>query len=172
MEREMGYFSFFSFLLFSLVFCACFLFLQITKKTKINFPHNGVRSWLAYPESLCFQVFSMFLICCDRTRCTTKSIRSREDKKKTFPYYFWFATIAQGAWKRAYTVREGNSLILKQKISNNKLIKYERFTKNKSVTVTLYLHICRNGCFWIKRKCFLMKRKLFLNGNDVSDAME
>ena len=43
---------------------------------------GGVRSWLAYPESLRFQVFSLFLIRRDRTRCTTKSIRSREDKKK------------------------------------------------------------------------------------------
>ena len=52
------------------------------QKQKKLFPHNGVRSWLAYPESLRFQVFSLFLICHDRTRCTAKSIRSREDKKK------------------------------------------------------------------------------------------
>ena len=31
--------------------------------------------------------------------------------------------------------------------------------KNKSVTVTLYLQICRNGCFWNKRKQFSMKTK-------------
>ena len=37
--------------------------------------------------------------------------------------------------------------------------------KNKSVTVTLYLQICRNGCFW-------NKRKLFPNGNDAPNAME
>ena len=91
MERGRGIFLFF-FLLFSLVFRACFLFLQITKKklktkTKTKFPHNGVRSWLAYLEILCFQVFSLFLICCDHTRCTTKSIRSREDKKN-FPLLF------------------------------------------------------------------------------------
>ena len=52
------------------------------QKQKKLFPHNGVRSWLAYPEILHFQVFSMFLIFRDRTRCTEKSIRSREDKKK------------------------------------------------------------------------------------------
>ena len=129
-----------------------------TNHKKKLFPHNGVRSWLAYPKSLCFQVFSLFLICRDRTRCTAKSIRSREDKKKkTFPYYFWFIAIAQGAWQREYTVREGNNPGLKQKRSNNKLIKYERFTKNKSVNVTLYLQICLNGCFWSKRKRFSVK---------------
>ena len=58
------------------------------QKQKKLFPHSGVRSWLAYPESLRFQVFSLFLICCDRTRCTAKSIRSREDKKKNFPLLF------------------------------------------------------------------------------------
>ena len=46
------------------------------------------------------------------------------------------------------------------------------FKKNKSVTVTLYLHIFRNGCFWNKRKQFSMKRKLFPNGNGAPDAME
>ena len=44
--------------------------------------------------------------------------------------------------------------------------------QNKSVTVTLYLQICRYGCFWIKQKRFSMKRKLFPNGNDATDAME
>ena len=135
MERGRFFcFLFFVFKLrFSLVFRACFLFLQITKKTKNKnkkklFPHNGVRSWLAYPESLRFQIFSLFLICRDRTRCTAKSIRSREDKKH-FPRYFWFAAIAQGARQRPYAVRENNSPRLKQKRSNNKLIKYERFKK-------------------------------------------
>ena len=90
MERGRGIFFF---LLFFLVFRACFLFLQITKKMKNKnkkkcFPHNGVRSWLAYPESLHFQVFLLFLICCDRTRCTAKSVRSREDKKKKIPLLF------------------------------------------------------------------------------------
>ena len=84
---------FFFFLLFSLVFRACFLFLQITKKNekqkqKKLFPHNGVRSWLAYPEILRFQVFSLFLIFRDHTRCTAKNIHSREDKKKNFPLLF------------------------------------------------------------------------------------
>ena len=129
MERGRVFF----FVLFSLIFRACFLFLQITKKTnnKNNFffPHNGVRSWLAYPESLCFQVFSLFLICRDRTRCMEKSVRSQEDKKKTFPYCFWFSMIVQGARQRAYAVRKNNSLRLKHKISHNKLIKYERFKK-------------------------------------------
>ena len=86
MERGRGFCFCFFVLLFSLVFRACFLFLQITKKrkTKTNFffPHNEIRSWLAYPESLHFQIFSLFLICRDHTRCTAKSIRSREDKKK------------------------------------------------------------------------------------------
>ena len=125
--------------------------------------HNGVRSWLAYSESLRFQVFSLFLICRDRTRCTAKSIRSQEDKtKKNFPYCFWFAAIAQGARQRAYIVKEGNNPRLKQKISNNKQIKYERWKKNKSVIVTLYLQIFRNGCFWSKQKWFSMKRNYFL----------
>ena len=142
-------------------------------KTKKLFLHNGVRSWLAYPETVRFQVFSLFLVCRDHIRCTAKSIRSWEDKKKKhFSYCFWFAAIAQGAQQRAYAVREGNSSRLKQKISNNKLIKYERFTKNKSVTVTLYLQICRNGCFLNKRKWFSVKRKLFSNGNGAPDAME
>ena len=44
--------------------------------------------------------------------------------------------------------------------------------KNKFVTVTLYLQICRNECFWIKQKQFSMKRKLFANGNDTLDTME
>ena len=47
-----------------------------------------------------------------------------------------------------------------------------RKEKNKSVTITLYLQICRNGCFWSKQKRFSMKRKLFPNGNGASDAME
>ena len=82
------------FLLFSLILRACFLFLQLThkkiekQKTKNTFPHNGIRSWLAYPKSLCFQVFSLFLICRDRTRCTEKRICSQEDKKKNFPFMF------------------------------------------------------------------------------------
>ena len=50
-------------------------------KNNFFFPHNGVRSWLAYPESIRFQVFSLFFICRGLTRCTTKSIRSQEDKK-------------------------------------------------------------------------------------------
>ena len=140
MERGRGpfflgfYLFIYLFLLFSLVLRACFLFLQITKKkwktkTKKLFPHKGVRSWLAYSESLCFHIFSLFLICRDRTSCMIKNIRSREDKKKTFPYCFWFAAIVQGARKIAYIVRENNNLRLKHKRSNNKLIKYERFKK-------------------------------------------
>ena len=43
---------------------------------------------------------------------------------------------------------------------------------NKSVTVTLYLQIFQNVCFWIKRKWFSVKQKLFPNGNSASDAME
>ena len=44
--------------------------------------------------------------------------------------------------------------------------------KNKSITVTLYLQICQNGCFWINRKRFSMKQKLFPNGNGALNAME
>ena len=166
MERGRGFFCFvYSSLSFSvLAFFSCKSQKKWKTKTKKVFPHNGVRSWLAYPKILRFQVFSLFLICRDRTRCTTKSIRSQEDKKKNFPYCFWFAAITQGAQKRAYAVKENNSPRLKNNISNNKLIKYERF-KKKSITVTLYLQICRNGCFWSKRKWFSVKRKLFPNGN-------
>ena len=39
--------------------------------------------------------------------------------------------IVQGARKRAYAAKEGNSPRLKQKRSNNKLIKYERFKKKQ-----------------------------------------
>ena len=52
------------------------------------------------------------------------------------------------------------------------MIRYERFKKKKLVTVTLYLQICQNECFWNKRKQFSMKRKLFPNGNGAPDAME
>ena len=52
------------------------------QKTKKLFPHNGVRSWLAYLESLRFQVSSLFLIFRDRIRCMEKSICSQKDKKK------------------------------------------------------------------------------------------
>ena len=44
--------------------------------------------------------------------------------------------------------------------------------KNKSITVTLYLHIFRNGCFWKKWKRFLVERKLFPNGNGAPNTME
>ena len=89
MEKERGLF----FLLFSFVLRACFIFLQITKQMKDKnknekFPHYGVRYWLAYLESLHFQVFSLFLIFRGRTRCMEKSIRSWEDKKKNFPLLF------------------------------------------------------------------------------------
>ena len=84
MERGRVFFYFYTFL--SRSPCLPFFPANHKKKrktkTKKLFPHNGVRSWLAYPESLRFQVFSLFLICRDRTRCTTKSMRSREDKKK------------------------------------------------------------------------------------------
>ena len=130
MERGRVYFLFFYFLFFiwtllSRSSCLPF-FLQNarkneTQKQKQKILHNGVRSWLAYPKSLHFQVFSLFLICRDRTRCTTNSIHSREEKKKkTFPYCFWFAASAQGAWQRAYVVRDNNSVRLKIKRSNNK----------------------------------------------------
>ena len=36
----------------------------------------------------------------------------------------------------------------------------------------LFLQICRNGCFWSKRKRFLVKWKLFPNGNDTPNVME
>ena len=47
-----------------------------------------------------------------------------------------------------------------------------RDLQTKSVTVTLYLQICQNGCFWNNWKWFSVKKKLFPNGNDTSDAME
>ena len=55
--------------------------------------------------------------------------RAYAAEKNPFPLYLWFTAIVQGARQRAYAVREGNSLRLKQKISNNKLIKYEIFLK-------------------------------------------
>ena len=78
--KEEGGSFFYSSLSFSVLSCKS----QKKRKTKTKklFPHNGVRSWLAYPKSLRFQVFSLFLIFRDRTRCMAKSIRSREDKKK------------------------------------------------------------------------------------------
>ena len=73
--KEQGGFFFYSSLLFSvLAFFSCKSQKKRKTKTKKLFPHNGVRSWLAYPESLRFQVFSLFLIYRDRTRCTAKSI--------------------------------------------------------------------------------------------------
>ena len=92
MERGKGLFIFlFIFTLLSRFSCLLSFPANHKKKTKnkkTKFPHNGVRSWLAYRESLHFQVFSLFLICCDRTRYTAKSIHSREDKKKNFPFLF------------------------------------------------------------------------------------
>ena len=135
MERGRGLlFFFYSSLSFSmLAFFSCKSQKKNEKqKQEKLFPHNRVRSWLAYLKSLCFQVFLLFLICCDHTRCTVKSIRSQEDKKKkTFPYYFWFVAIAQGARQRAYTARQGKSLRLKQKDIIIILIKYERFFLKK-----------------------------------------
>ena len=83
--KEEGGFFFgsYSSLSFSvLAFFSCKSQKKRKTKNKKLFPHNGVRSWLTYPESLRFQVFSLFLICRDHTRCTVKSIRSWEDKKK------------------------------------------------------------------------------------------
>ena len=102
------------------------------QKQKKFFPHKWVRSWLAYPESLCFQVFKFS--CCFWFVVIAQGARKRayvaeKTRTKTFPFCFWFAAIAQGARQRAYAVRENNSLRLKHKISNNKLIKYERFKK-------------------------------------------
>ena len=80
------------FFLLSLGLRACVFFFKSQEKTKNKtkktFPHYGVRSWLAFPESLRFQVFSLFLVFHNRTRCTAKSIRSQEDKKKNFPLLF------------------------------------------------------------------------------------
>ena len=97
MERGREIFIFFYFFIFysslsfsMLAFFSCKSQKKRKNKKQKNFFHTmgGVRSWLAYPESLRFQVFSLFLICRDRTRCTAKSIRSREDKKKNFPSLF------------------------------------------------------------------------------------
>ena len=120
------------------------------------FPHNRVRSWLAYPESLCFQVSHCFWFAVITQGAWQRAYVAEKIRKKTFPYCFWFAVIAQGArqrayiaektkkkfpycfWfaaiaqcarQRAYAVREGNSLRLKQKYLIIKLIRYERFKK-------------------------------------------
>ena len=84
MERGRSFFfnSSLSFFVLAFFFCKSQKKLKNKNKNKKHFPCNGVRSWLAYPESLHFQVFSLFLICRDRTRCTEKSIRSWEDTEK------------------------------------------------------------------------------------------
>ena len=87
MERGRGIYFFLT-LFFR---CPCLPFFSCksqNKKNKKKFPHEWVRSWLAYPKSLHFQVFSLFLIRYDRTRCMAKSIHSREDKKKNFSFLF------------------------------------------------------------------------------------
>ena len=82
--KEEGGFFFYSSLSFSVL--AFFPYKSNKNKWKIKtkklFPHNRVRYWLVYPKCLHFQVFSLFFIFCDRTRYTTKTMRSREDKKK------------------------------------------------------------------------------------------
>ena len=86
--KDEGFF-FHSSLSFSvLAFFSCKSQKNEKQKQKKLFPHKWVRSWLAYPEILRFQVFSLFLICHDRTRCMAKSICSRKDKKKNFPLLF------------------------------------------------------------------------------------
>ena len=119
MERGRGFF-FYS----SLVLRACLFFLQITKKDEFffYFPHNGVRYWLAYPESIRFQVFSLFLICRDRTRCTAKSIRSREDKKKNFPSLFLIRRDRARCTAKSIRSQGRQQSETKTKGSNNKLI--------------------------------------------------
>ena len=124
MERGRGLF----FLLFSLIFRACFLFLQITKKT---FPYNGVRSWLAYPESLHFQVFSLFLICHDCTRCTEKSIRSQEDKKKKIPLQFLICRDRTRCTAKSIRSQGRQQSETKKKYLIIKLTRYERFKKKQ-----------------------------------------
>ena len=124
MERGKGLFFFYSSLLFSVL---AFFFpykSQIkmkNKKQKKLFPHNGVRSWLAYPKSLCFQVFLLFLICRDRTRCTTKSICSREDKTKNFPLLFLIRRNRTRCTKKSIRSQGRKYSETKtKKISNNK----------------------------------------------------
>ena len=51
-------------------------------------------------------------------------------------------------------------------------MRYLKKVLNKSIIVTLYLQIFRNGCFWNKRKWFSMKQKLFPNGNGALDVVE
>ena len=58
---------------------------------------------------------------------------AEKTRKKTFPYCFSFTAIVQGARQREYAVKENNSMRLKHKISNNKLIKYERLKKTNSL---------------------------------------
>ena len=79
------------------------------------FPHNGVRSWLAYPKSLCFQVFSLFLIVVITQGARQRAYVAEKARKKNFPYCFLFTAIVQGAQQREYVVRGGNIPRLKQK---------------------------------------------------------
>ena len=119
MERGRDFFS----TLLSRSPCLPFFCKSIKKqktKTKKLFPHNGVRSWLAYPESLHFQVFSLFLICRDHTRCTTKSIRSREDKKKNFPSLFLIRRDRARCTANSIHNQGRQQSETKTKISNNK----------------------------------------------------
>ena len=51
-------------------------------------------------------------------------------------------------------------------------MRYLKKNLNKCVTVTLYLQICWNGCFWIKRNQFSVNWKLFHNVNGTLDGME
>ena len=75
---------------------------QKQKKTFFHtMGHNGVRSWLAYSESLRFQVFSPFLICRDCTRCMAKSIHSWEDKNKKLSL-----TVSDSLWSQKLHEKE------------------------------------------------------------------
>ena len=90
-------------------------------------PHNGVRSWLDYPESLRFQVFSLFLICRDRTRCTTK----RRRQEKNVPSLFLIRRDRTRCTEKSIRNQGRQQSETKTKRSNNKLIKYERFNKKQ-----------------------------------------
>ena len=95
--------------------------------------------------------------------------------------------ITEGAQKRAYAVRENNSPRLKNKRSNNKLIKYERFIKK--IKQIYHCNIIPSDLpKWVfleqteivfdemktiyQWKWFFVKRKLFPNENGAPDAME
>ena len=141
MERRRGFFSF-TLLSHSshLPFFPCKSQKNEKQKQKKLFHTMGLDLGYLTRKVYVFKFFHYFWFAMIAQGARQRAYVAEKTRKKTFPYCFWFAAIAQGARQRAYAVREGNSLRLKQKkYLIIKLIRYERFKKNKSVTVTLYL---------------------------------